>query len=546
MGTDGAPVIDPGRCVLTDLVAAMPDKASSVLLCRRGGARTSVPYPECHRDALSLAAALRRRGVAPGTRVAVHGATSYEWVLADLAALLTGAVSVALYPSAPPERAVATAREAGCRTVLTDRADCVAAFRAAGLDVVFLGPEGEGAPSVVELIAEAAEKGEDAGAGAGAADFAPADRGDGPFTIVSTSGTLSEPKLFAVHSAPLLHTMDHFAELYGFDGRDRLLVYLPLSHLPQRMMLYWGLGQGLDFVLSDPARVIADGVETSPTLHVAVPRSLQHLHKRALDLARRQGLEGEEGAMTKAYAQVFGTALKAVFVGSAPSDPALLAELHAGGVPVYEVYGTTELGMVGLNVPDANRRGTVGRPIPWGDVRIDDESGEVLVRTPTPFRYGEVLGPHVVPVVRNPDAWWPTGDAGALDADGFLTVHGRLRDFVALPNGEKVFLRALEESTAAATGAGLCVVMKIDASHLGALLFFDPAAPEGVGSADGYRARLAEANRRLHPWERIHSFAVVSGLPSLADGCMTETTKLRRHKVEETYGAPAQWLSVRE
>ncbi|WP_413803247.1 AMP-binding protein [Streptomyces iranensis] len=516
----------------------MPSRASSSLLCRRDGTRTSVSYPECHRDATLLAAALRQRGVTPGSRVAIHGATSYEWVLADLAVLLAGAVSVALYPSAPKGRAVATADGAGCRMVFTDRADCVAAFRTAGMDVVCLGDSVGAAPSAAALIGQADGAPSDA--------FEPVDRGNGPFTIVSTSGTLSEPKLFAVHSAPLLYTMDRFAELYGFDGRDRLLLYLPLSHLPQRMMLYWGLGQGMDFVLSDPARITTDSVNWSPTLHVAVPRSLRHLHKRARDIARRQGPDDVEGGMSKAYASVFGNALKAVFVGSAPTDPQLLTELRADGLPVYEVYGTTELGMIGLNVPGATRPGTVGRPIPWGDVTTDPATGEILVRTPTPFRHGEVSGPRVVPVARNPDAWWPTGDVGAVDADGYLSVYGRIRDFVALPNGEKVFLRSLEEAVTAATGAGLCAVMKTDASSLGALLFFDPASPEGERSEDGCRALLKAVNQRLHPWERIHFFSVVAAMPSVADGCMTETTKPRRHKIEEIYGAGAQWLSVRE
>ncbi|MFD5406279.1 AMP-binding protein [Streptomyces griseorubiginosus] len=534
MDTNGT-TMTVGSCSLTEIVAAMPSMTSSSLLCRRGGVRTSVSYPQCHRDALLLAAALRRRGVTPGSRVAIHGATSYEWVLADLAVLLTGAVSVALYPSAPKDRAVATAREAGCRTVLTDQAGCVAAFHAAGMDVVMLG-DTDVAPSVAGLIGEA-DAAEDV--------LDPADRGNGPFTIVSTSGTLSEPKLFAVHSAPLLYTMDRFAELYGFGGQDRLLLYLPLSHLPQRMMLYWGLGQGMDFVLSDPTHITIDSADLAPTLHVAVPRSLQHLHKRAQDIARRQGLEGTDGGMAKAYTSVFGAALKAVFVGSAPTDPALLAELHAGGLPVYEVYGTTELGMIGLNVPGANRPGTVGRPIPWGDVTTDPATGEILVRTPTPFLYGEVLGPRIVPVIRDPDVWWPTGDVGAVDEDGYVSVYGRMRDFVALPNGEKVFLRSLEEAAAAATGAGLCAVMKTDGSRLGAVLFFDPASPEGARSEDECRAALKVVNERLHPWERLNRFSVVAAMPSVEDGCLTETGKPRRHKIEEIYGADAQWLSVR-
>ncbi|MDX6742360.1 AMP-binding protein [Actinocorallia sp. A-T 12471] len=513
-------------CRLREIVGAMPDKPGSALHFRRDGALTSVDYPRCHQDALAVAALLRARGVRGGDRVAIHGDTSYAWVLADLGCLLAGAVSVALYPSAPPARATATAAESRCRIVFTDRAAYVAEFTRAGFEVIFLGEGGpDGVPAVdgdlkphVEVV------------------FQDGPAPDGPFTVVSTSGTLSEPKLFAVHSAPLLFTMDRFAELYGFGGGDRLLLYLPLSHLPQRMMLYWGLGAGMDFILSDPAHFAADTVALSPTLHVGVPRSLQHLHWRAHETAKRNG--GDVAAHLRA---VFGPQIRAVFVGSAATDPAVLEELLAAGVPVFEVYGTTELGMVGLNTPGGTKVGTVGRPIPWGAVRLAPETDEILVRTPTPFLHGRLVDGEIVPPETR-EEWAETGDVGSLDADGFLTVRGRLRDFLALSTGEKVFVRPIEEAAARATGAAECVLTKLDDAPLGALLFFDPATP---GDAQACLARLAELNAGLHPWERVRRFAVVDRLPSVEDGTLTETLKIRRHKIDERYGRAARWAPVR-
>jgi long-chain acyl-CoA synthetase len=530
-------------CSLPAVVDAMADNISSTVRFRRGGVPVSVTYARCRSDAGVLADELRRRGVGPGGRVAIHGATGYEWVLADLACLLCGALSVALYPSAPRERALAAARESGCRVLLTDRVDAVAVFRDAGLDVLFLGGTGgsggsggsgavpDGVTRVGDLLDAAGEAG---------VPWTPARPRHGPFTVVSTSGTLSEPRLFTVHSAPLLFTMDRFAEIYGFGGSDRLLLYLPLSHLPQRMMLYGGLRIGMDFVLSDPAHMVADSAEFLPTLHVTVPRVLEHVRWRTSTTLHRAGVDSAD-ARAAAYRQTFGAAIRSIFVGSAPTDPALLAELLDAGLPVYEVYGTTELGMIGLNTPEHRRPGTVGKPIPWGEVRLDPDTREIQVRTPTPFLHGRLTDHGVEPYRWSPERFEPTGDVGEFH-DGFLAVRGRLQDFLPLSSGEKIFVRPIEDRLVRECGAGLCQLMRLDDGRLGALLFFDSGT---VVDETDLVGRLERVNRSLHPWERAKAYAVVDRMPTVEEGCLTETTKPRRHVIEDVHGRVARWRHLR-
>jgi long-chain acyl-CoA synthetase len=522
-------------CALPSVLDAMTRNTTSTLFFRRDGAMAKASHAQCRADADRVATALRTRGVLPGDRVAVHGDTSYDWVLADLACLLAGALSVALYASAPVARVLAAAVESGCRVALTDRPDAATALAAAGLDVLFLGGPGSGPPGVA-AIGDLLD-----GPDSVTSPPVPAPRRRGAFTVVSTSGTLSEPRLFVVHSAPLLSTMDRFAEIYGLDGRDRLVLYLPLSHLPQRMMLYWGLGAGMDFVLSDPVHLTADSAELAPTLHVAVPRVLEHLRWR---VTQSLGLAARDSAVARAraYRAAFGPAIRAIFVGSAPTDPALLEELLDAGLAVYEVYGTTELGMIGLNTPRATRPGTVGRAIPWGDVRLHPETSEIEVCTPTPFRYGSLADGRVERHAWTPGAYQPTGDVGELDGDGFLTVRGRLQDFLALSSGEKVFVRPIEDAAAARTGAALCQLTHVDPAHPGALLFFEPGSAPARGTV---RDHLVALNATLHPWERIRAFAVVDRLPSIEEGCLTETTKPRRHVIDALFGRAADWQPVR-
>lgn len=520
------------ECPLPAVLDAMAVEHEARMIFRAGRESVSRTHTQCRADAGSLAVQLRRRGIGPGSRVALHGATSYEWVLADLACVLLGALSVALYSSAPPARAVVVARDSRCRLVLTDRPDCVAAFRAAGLDVIFLGAgqcvtdgPGGGLESVADLVAAAT------------AEHGPAPSRQGPFTAVSTSGTLSEPKMFTVAAEPLLFTMDRFAEIYGFGRGDRLILYLPLSHLPQRMMLYWGLLNGLDFVLSDPVHMPADSVAHRPTLHVAVPRVLEHVRWQVATLLRASGHGPTSPEAAAAYRSVLGPDIRSIFVGSAPTEPGLMTELLAAELPVFEMYGTTELGMIAVNTPSARRPGTVGKPIPWGEVRLDPQTHEVLVRTPTPFLHGRLLDGEIEENHWAPGRFEPTADAGEFDVDGFLSVRGRLRDFMALPTGEKVFVTPIETALAKATGAGLCQLAHRPDGRLGALLFFDAAVP-GIDELDD---RVHRVNRELHPWERVRSYAVVSRMPTVEEGCLTETAKPRRHVIDEVHGRVAHW-----
>lgn len=514
-------------CPLPQALAAMAANHRSMLLFRRGGKSEQRSHARCHADAAALAGALAARGVKAGSRVAIHGATSYEWVVTDLGCVLAGALSVAVYPSAPLARALAAAQESGAEVIFSDQPTAIAAFQDAGLTVVHLGPSNAapaGVTSTYDLIDDARH--------------APLPKAttprEGPFTVVSTSGTLSEPKLFAVSATPLLRTMDMFAEIYNFGPGDRLLLYLPLSHLPQRMMLYWGLQNGLDFVLSDPVHFAADGATHAPTLHVTVPRVLEHIRRRVSAAV----LSGTAPTMQDGYRSIFGPNIRSIFVGSAPTDADLIAHLIEAGLPIYEVYGTTELGMISLNTPTRRKEGTVGQPIRWGAVRLDPENGEVQVQTPTPFLYGRLENSVIVPKLWDADRFEPTGDIGRIDEDGFLHVLGRLRDFAVLPSGEKILLTSIEKQISKETKSDFCQVTLRPESRFGAMLFYTDR--KTINREEIERA-LEELNTKLHQWERIRSYAIIGQTPTVEDGCLTETGKPRRHIIDATYSPIARW-----
>ncbi|WP_437626757.1 AMP-binding protein [Sorangium sp. So ce1151] len=495
----------------------MAENSRSRIVYRIAGEARAETYAECYQKVRRLTRCFWDRGLRAGDLVAIHGDTSYFWLLADLTSVYLGLVSIALYPTATKERALAILRETGCRVVLTDQPSYAEYFAEHGLEVLLLC---EGEHDRFETLASHLSDEPRL--------LSPAPRTRLDFTIVSTSGTVSEPKLFCVAAAPLLTTMQRFAEIYGLSSADNMLVFLPMCHLPQRMLVYGGLDIEMSLILSSPAQFIVDSRLHRATVTVTVPRVIEHLDAR---------LQAGGSAMTPR--DLFGEQIRLIFVGSAPIRPALLDRWRGMGAPLYEVYGTTEIGMIALNQPGRERSGTVGLPIPWGDVKLDPDTNEILARTTTPFLHGRVGGGGQVVVDQQDESQYhATGDVGQIDEDGYIRILGRLRDFVALQSGVKIFVGDLEARLVEAGVAPLCLLVGNGQRHLSALLFFPPD-DERLARRDELDARCGELLRALNQKapqsEQIRSFVICDQMPDVRNGCMTETQKLRRHRVVEVF-----------
>lgn len=494
----------------------MADNTRSRIVYRDASGVHSETYAGCYRKVQRLTRWFGDRGLRAGDPVAIHGETSYPWLLADLASSYLGLLSIALTPSIASARALAILRETGCRVALTDSPDHAAKLAAHGIEVLFLG---DAPPTGLDTLAAHLDD--------EPAEQAPVARVRPEFTVVSTSGTESEPKLFSVAAHPLLATMRQFQELYGLSSSDRLLVFLPMCHLPQRMLVYGSLDLEISLILSSPAHLVADCRDAGATVTVTVPRVIEHLDARIRahgDRLTPRALLGEQ--------------VRLIFVGSAPIRPALFKRWKELGAPLFEVYGTTELGMITLNRPGRERPGTVGAAIPWGDVVLAPDTQEILVRTPTPFLHGRFIDGRLVAADHAEGAYHPTGDVGQIDDDGYIRILGRLRDFVALQSGVKVFVAEIEARVVDAGIAPLCVLVGNGQRHLSALLFYPPD-DDRLAHRDQLETRCIELLRAMNQdapaSAQIRSFVICDEMPSVQNDCMTETQKLRRHRVVERF-----------
>jgi acyl-CoA synthetase (AMP-forming)/AMP-acid ligase II len=218
------------------------------------------------------------------------------------------------------------------------------------------------------------------------------------------------------------------------------------------------------------------------------------------------------------------TQLRFAAVGGAKVAPALIERARAAGLPVYEGYGLSECAsVVSLNVPGANRAGSVGRPLAHVGVRIDD--GEILVARSGFLGY---LGAET-----SDGDWLRTGDLGWLDVDGFLHVDGRRKNLLITSFGRNVAPEWPEAELAAATAIAQAAVFGEARPRLSAVI-----VPRTQAVADAaIEAAVGAANRRLPDYAQV-AFWIRAHTPfSAAEGLATANGRIRRDAVWARYGA---------
>ena len=540
--------------LLAARLAAHPDHVA--FLRRHDHSWVEVTTAEFAADVAVAAAALRDDGVGAGDRVLVAAVTSYPWAVADFAIWLVGAVTVPVYPTASEVQIREIVEDCSPRIGLADEPT-----RFAGL---------LDARPIDSLVRSTRRRGHPL-------DDPPELPMSRPRTalasIVHTSGSTGNPRGVEITHANLVSQARAVAADYPeiFTEDARTVIFLPLAHILARGLQVAAVASGMTVAhVDDPTEAVASLREVRPTFLVVVPRMLEKILERvrttaaarhlgrifavAESVAVASGRSAETGVRVRRrdrlvhaafdrlfYArirEVLGGELRWLLSGSAPLDAETSWFFGGAGVPVIEGYGLTETTAPATGNPaTAIRSGSVGVPISGTTVRIDapnsDGVGEVLVRGPgvSPGYWGQA---NDAPTT---DGFLRTGDLGRLDADGYLTLTGRLRDLIVTAGGKNVapgpWERAVEHSPLV--------------EH--ALLVGDrrpyPAAVLFVGGRQGpdwtpltdtdlnARLRLVvdAANASVSQPERVKRWVAVPATLSEERGLLTPTGKLRRGPV---------------
>jgi long-subunit acyl-CoA synthetase (AMP-forming) len=223
-----------------------------------------------------------------------------------------------------------------------------------------------------------------------------------------------------------------------------------------------------------------------------------------------------------------------MFTGSAPVPPRVVTTFQQLGMPLFEIYGSTESGYIAFNLPDAHRTGAAGRPVAGVDISLGDD-GEVLVRTKHPQARGYVFdGVETEASVFRPDGTIATGDLGRLDRSGFLHLIGRKKNVIITRSGVKINPEEIEEEIEKSCRITRAVVVPLNESgSLGCAVWLDEW--QSTDRISEVEALIYAANGKRDPAHRIANvvFRPETEL-SVESGLLTRNLKVDRGAVTRT------------
>lgn len=571
------------------------DDPGRVALGRKGpdGTWRDVSSAEFRDEVLALAKGLLAQGVRFGDRVAIMCRTRYEWTVFDFALWSVGAHSVPVYPTSSAEQVfwmLYDAEVSACVVEHEDHAMTVGSVidRLPRLKRLWQLDAG----AVAELNAAGADIDDDV-----VHRHRRAVTPDSTATVIYTSGTTGRPKGCVITHANFMFETDTMIARWEpvFHSRRgdeaSTLLFLPLAHVFGRMVEIAAIRGRVKLGHQPVMRageLLPDLAAFRPSFILAVPYIFEKIFHAARRKAEREGRTGpfdkavdvavkhaearehrafgigpgpsaglriqhqffEKAVYSKVRAAMGGRVRHAMSGGSG-MDRQLGLFFEGAGVTVFEGYGLTESSAAATaNPPERTRYGTVGQPIPGTTVHIAKD-GEVWLHGEHVFA-GYLNDSKATDAVLR-DGWLATGDLGALDEDGYLTITGRKKEILVTSGGKSVSPAALEERVRAHPLVAQCIVVGNDRPYIAALVTVDQEAVDHwlairgrppLGPVDlvrdpdlelEVRRAVVAANTLVSQAESIRTFRILAHPFSEEHGLLTPSLKLKRKAIETAY-----------
>ncbi len=501
-----------------------------------------------------VAAYLAGLDLPPGSHIALFSKNSAWWVLADLAIMMAGHVSIPLYPTLTPETIAQILDHSESRLVFVGKLDDYEAM-APGIPedmpriVLPLAPEGAKGTAWSEIV-EATAPMEDS------PRRAPSDLE----TIVYTSGSTGVPKgvmhTFETTGRATIGVIRHL----GIGSTDRMLSYLPLAHVFERWIVeHASLFSGMQLYFAERLDTFVEDLKRArPTLFVSVPRLWQKFQSgvfekmppRKLDRLLKIPIVGN--MVRKKILRGLGLdAVRFAGSGSAPIPAALIQWYRDLGLELLEGYGMSEnFSYSHVSRPGEVRVGTVGKPYPDVECRISEE-GEILVKSPANMA-GYYKMEDETRSVFTPDGFLKTGDRGEVDDAGRLRITGRVKELFKTSKGKYVAPAPIENRLQLSEHVEMACVEGSGQPQPCAVVALSEASRRLADSDEGrarlkadIEAHLAEVNGGLDHHEQLAFVAVVPEAWTVDNGMLTPTMKIRRARIAEVYGSRlADWYGA--
>ena len=503
-----------------------------------------------------MATHLKSQAWEPGSKVAILSKNCAWWLMSDLAIWMAGYVSVPLYPtlaSATVRQILVHSEARACfvgklddwgsmKAGMPDDLPCIS-YALSPADVRQRFDSWDAICSRTEPLQGTPLRG-----------------GEELATLIYTSGTTGLPK-------GVMHSFDNFS--WALDQgiaripmatSDRMLSYLPLAHVVERVLVEHGwLRTAMHVFFADSLDTFtADVQRAHPTIFFSVPRLWvkfqQGVHEKVppatLQLLLKIPLLG--GLLRRKLLKALGLdQCRLAAGGAAPMPVALLAWYRTLSLPIKEGYGMTEnLVLSHLTLPGKNQEGSVGPAYAGVQARIDAQTGEIQMRSEA-LMMGYYKEPDMSRGVFTDDGWLRTGDKGFVDAQNCLHITGRLKDLFKTSKGKYVAPAPIEDRLVMHEALEACVVTGANLSQPLGIVLLNANAVAKIGNPGAkaalqasLTAHLQDINSTLDPHEQLACLVVIATPWSVENDVITPTFKVKRNRIEDLYATQYEgWVN---
>lgn len=538
-------------------------------------------------EAMIVSRGLIAFGVNKGDNVALVSNNRYEWNVMDIAIQQVGAIVVPLYPNISENDYKYILNDASIKLIVVGNAELSQKIQnirseVPSLQHLFSFDTVEGVPNwsaihersnetEVETVKERMNL-------VKSHDLA---------TIIYTSGTTGNPKGVMLSHHNILSNVDGCQEPIPADNTSRVLTFLPVCHIYERMLHYLYIYLGCSIHFAESMDTIGDNIrEVKPHVFTAVPRLIEKVFDRimakgdelsgfkrklffwAVELAEAYDLQGKglwykiklaiaRKLIFSKWQEALGGEVKAIASGSAALQPRLARIFLAAQIPILEGYGLTETSpVVSVNCFSKGIKiGTVGPLIDDVTVRIA-EDGEILVKGPN-VMMGYYNLPEVTAEAIDSEGWFHTGDIGIFEEGKFLKITDRKKEIFKTSGGKYIVPQAMENKFKESRFIEQIMVIgegeKFPAAFIVPSFAFikEWAHRKNIDLGDATNHSIAKDvhvmgriqqeidkfNKGFGNWEQIKRFALLEKEFSVEGEELTPTLKLKRKKILAKYQA---------
>ncbi len=564
-----------------DSVRRFKQRPAIQYFCSKTGTWLNKNWAQLSVEVARLAHALSQAGVKPKDRIALLSLTRPEWVVADLAIMKTGAISVPIYHSSLSDQISYILSDAGAEIILLDSIEQLTKVRA-------LQDDGKKINKVIvfdlitnlrdnECLLDSFVSGQSE-----LFDSVKISKNE-IASLVYTSGTTGEPKGAMISHDNLLYEAQVIDKLGILSHEDVQLIFLPLAHIFARVLEVAWIRTGHLLAFAESIDKLIDNMSLiKPTFMAGVPRVYEKIRAKVVERALASGMikkalaqfafnQADKLAHDSAYNSLslrlakrlvftkigcqlkekFGGRIRFLVSGGAQLSPEVAAFFHLSGIILCEGYGLTETtAATCLNLPWAIKSGTVGRALPGTELRLSQDQ-EILVRG-----RGVFLGfwgrDDQTSEVLSKDAWFSTGDIGEIDQEGYVKIVDRKKDIIVTSQGKNIAPQRVENLIKSKSPVIAHVVVVGDRlPYLTALIALDQAHANELVHTSANGVKLAEiatdarvyqevktaitaANNTLASFEQVKRFHILDR-EFVVGKELTPTLKVKRKLCAEQF-----------